>query len=277
MTAAKQAGTRCAEKDYDTVLKDGAVEAVVLCTPTHTHYEFARAALQSGKHLLLEKPMATSFQRSKTLVDMARRRGLCLMVAQTQRFMPAYAACKRRIAQGRIGRLLLVTGRWMEDRRTPRNWKGKRSEMSRKLGDSLIYHHGSHTVDFVLWALGGEVSKVYAASATARIATLSDSDCSILFRMGSGCVVSLTHSFTSRVRDQSMIIVGERGTLRVVEHVRLEENGRTIVEGLFDEHLAAGIRAQDREFIRAIRRHSRPPASGEEVLKSMALLGRGLS
>ena len=270
--AERLAGAKRAEADYRRLLRDEKLAGVVLCTPTHTHYEFSREVLRAGKHLLLEKPMTGSFRKSKSLVEMAGRRGLCLMVAQTQRFIPAYALCQRRIAQGRIGRPLLVTGRWMEERRTPRNWQGKMTEMAQQVGDSLIYHHGSHTVDFVLWALGAEPEKVYAASVTANAAIVRDSDFSILFRTRSGCVVSLSHSFSSGVQDQSLIIVGERATLRVTEHTRLEENGRTLVEGTFDEQLAKGIRAQDAEFVREIRQGSQPLASGQEVLRSMAVL-----
>lgn len=274
--AAKLAGAQRAERGCCEVLKDNRVDAVVLCTPTHTHYQFSRKIIRAGKHLLLEKPMTVSLRESRQLVQMAGRRGLCLMAAQTQRFLPAYARCRQRIREGRIGRPLLWTARWMEDRRTPKNWKGKPIDMSRDLGDSLIYHHGAHTVDFALWTLDDAVQSICTAATTAEIATANDSDFSILLRMRSGCVVSLTHSFTSRVKDSSVIIVGEKGTLRIVEHRRLEENGRTLVDGSFDQHLAEGIRKQDAEFIRSIRKGVPSVASGEEVLKSMAVLAEAV-
>ena len=72
-SAARLAGATRAEKTLGNILDDDEVAAVVLCTPTHTHYDLGREVLRSGKHLLLEKPMTRSFRRGKLLVEMAGR------------------------------------------------------------------------------------------------------------------------------------------------------------------------------------------------------------
>jgi predicted dehydrogenase len=90
---------------YDQVLKDPKIAAVAIATPVATHYEFARKALEAGKHVLVEKPLATSVSESESLVDIAERRGLNLMVNHTFIYTGAVRKMKEIIEQGDLGDL----------------------------------------------------------------------------------------------------------------------------------------------------------------------------
>ena len=94
-----------AMSDYRRLL-DSDVEAVVLATPIHTHFELAREALLAGKHVLVEKPMATSLSEACELSRLADQLHRTLMVGHTFVYNPAVEELRRIVASGRLGRIL---------------------------------------------------------------------------------------------------------------------------------------------------------------------------
>lgn len=91
--------------NYDEVLKDPAIDAVAIATPVATHYAFARKALEHGKHVLVEKPMTASVAEAESLIDLAARRNLTLMVDHTFIYTGAVRKMKELIARGDLGEL----------------------------------------------------------------------------------------------------------------------------------------------------------------------------
>jgi len=93
-------------ESYKDVLTDARVEAVVLATPVSTHYPFACQALQAGKHVLVEKPLAQSTRQVQELIDLAKRVGKTLMVDHTFLYTSAVRHMKKLVDSGEIGQLL---------------------------------------------------------------------------------------------------------------------------------------------------------------------------
>ena len=91
--------------EYNKVLNDPAIDAVVVATPVATHYEFARKALEHGKHVLVEKPIAASVAEAESLIDIAAKRSLTLMVDHTFIYTGAVRKMKEIMAQGQLGDL----------------------------------------------------------------------------------------------------------------------------------------------------------------------------
>src|SRR5262245_10619500 len=91
--------------EYNKVLNDPAVDAVVIATPVATHYEFARKALEHGKHVLVEKPIAASVAEAESLIDIAAKRNLTLMVDHTFIYTGAVRKMKEIISRGELGEL----------------------------------------------------------------------------------------------------------------------------------------------------------------------------
>ncbi len=89
--------------DYETFLREADVDAVDVAMPHDLHYPVVKAALEAGKHVLIEKPFATSLSDCVELVELAEERGLTLMVGQMQRFYPPYRALKERVEDGDLG------------------------------------------------------------------------------------------------------------------------------------------------------------------------------
>ena len=91
--------------NYDEVLKDPAIDAVAIATPVATHYAFARKALEHGKHVLVEKPMTASVAEAESLIDIAAKRNLTLMVDHTFIYTGAVRKMKEIITRGDLGEL----------------------------------------------------------------------------------------------------------------------------------------------------------------------------
>jgi predicted dehydrogenase len=90
-------------QDYDRVLGDDAISAVVLASPATEHYEMARLALESGKHTYVEKPMTLKAADAEDLIRLADSRGLVLMVGHLMEYHPAVNVLKGLVEQGTLG------------------------------------------------------------------------------------------------------------------------------------------------------------------------------
>lgn len=89
--------------DFKDVVKDEEVEAVMVCTPTTTHAEIAKAAVDVGKHVFVEKPLATSYSQGKAVVEAAEKRGVKIMVGYQMRFLPNHRKVREIMRRGEIG------------------------------------------------------------------------------------------------------------------------------------------------------------------------------
>ncbi len=99
------------ETEYETMLADSGLDAVVIATSVRHHHAMAKASLLAGKHTLIEKPLASSLAESEELIDLARRNGLVLMVGHTFLFSPAVRKIKEIIEWGDIGEIRYISSR----------------------------------------------------------------------------------------------------------------------------------------------------------------------
>jgi len=94
--------------DVQSVLSDPAIDAVAIATPVDTHYALAKAALEAGKAVLVEKPLTADVAQAEELVDLAQRRGLVLMVDHIFVYSPPVQKMKELVAAGELGDLLFI-------------------------------------------------------------------------------------------------------------------------------------------------------------------------
>jgi predicted dehydrogenase len=98
-------------QQYDELLKDAELNAVVVATPVRFHFSMAKAALEAGKHVFVEKPLARTEAEADELVSLAERKGLVLMVGHTFLFSPAVRRMKEIIEAGDIGEVQYISAR----------------------------------------------------------------------------------------------------------------------------------------------------------------------
>ena len=95
-------------KDFEAVLNDPVINAVVIATPAAQHHDLASKALRAGKHVFVEKPLALNVGEGRDLVDLAKERGLVLMVGHILEYHPAIIELSRLIQKGQLGKILYI-------------------------------------------------------------------------------------------------------------------------------------------------------------------------
>ena len=139
--------------DWNVVLADPAVEAVIIATPPEPRFELARRALEAGKHVLLEKPVALHADQAKELQRLAIARGRSVAVNYEYRAVPLFMQAKRLLKAGAVGTPWLVKLDWlMSSRADPSrgwNWYSQASK-----GGGVIGALGTHAFDMLAWLVG---------------------------------------------------------------------------------------------------------------------------
>jgi predicted dehydrogenase len=144
--------------DYHELLKDDRIKAVSIVTPDAVHAEIAIAAAEAGKHILCEKPLATTVEEAEAIVAAADKAGVKLMVDFHARWSPVFYKAKQAIEAGEIGEPQHVYYRLSDRISVPTDmlsWAGK---------STVMWFIGSHSIDTVRWLLNDEVTRVYAVA-----------------------------------------------------------------------------------------------------------------
>jgi len=196
--------------DYNELLANKDVDAVSITTMWDQHTAPTLAALRAGKHVFLEKPMASTVEDCKTIVNAAHEAAGHFMVGHICRFNPRYAAAKAAIDEGRIGKIVSLYSR----RNLPR-WVV--ADLLNKIGP--IIGDGVHDTDLMLWYTGAKVSSAYAQSLNVTGKKYPDL-CSTMYRFDSGAIgvvetVWYLPNKTAFQIDERMEIVGTEGSISI--------------------------------------------------------------
>ena len=138
--------------DYRDILGD--VDAVLLALPHHLHHPVARACLEAGKHVLLEKPMANSEEECLDLITASKKADRVLMIAYCMRFHPLVTRMKELLDEKTYGDVFQISI-WTEQltRYPSDHW----ASWATTLGGGQLFSHGCHYIDLLLWYLGNPI------------------------------------------------------------------------------------------------------------------------
>jgi predicted dehydrogenase len=159
---AEEFGAEKAVADYKEVLADKSIDAVDICTPNTFHAPFAKAAMEAGKHVICEKPLATSAAAAAELVSIASAKKLRNCTCHNLRMYPQVQNMRRMVEAGDLGEILIVQGTYSQDwllYNTDYNWRieSKDNGPSRTVADV-----GSHFCDMAEHVTGLRISDVCA-------------------------------------------------------------------------------------------------------------------
>ena len=167
--AAEKLGWRSVETDWRALLTRDDVALVDVCSPGDTHAEIAIAALDAGKHVLCEKPLANTVDEARAMVEAASRaaaHGVFSMVGYSYRRVPAVALARRLVEQGRIGEIRHVRAQylqdWIVDPEFPLVWRLQKS----MAGSGALGDIGAHIVDMAQYLTGDRLTGVSALTET---------------------------------------------------------------------------------------------------------------
>ncbi len=251
--------------DFKTILEDPEAEGVVLATPHHVHLEQTLQALDAGKHVFVEKPMALDAEQARQMYERAQSLDRRLLVGQVMRFWPNVQKAREAIQAGRIGCLRhIIRRRLVYQRDTGRGWAYDPS----KTGGWLIHGNTVHEVDALLYMTGLKVTHIQAM-ATRNNPIWNDIDeLSAVLRFGDGIICSLTLSLNSHVTSLETTLVGDEGSIFLRDcHRGYALNGQWETLG---DNMGFGDQLMD--FIRAAREGKHSRVDAEAVLPTMHVL-----
>lgn len=221
---ATQYGVPRGYASFEDMLADDTVGAVHICVPNHLHYEMAKTALNAGKHVMCEKPLALDSRETAELVTIAENSGMAAGVCYNLRYYPMNFEARTMAEGGALGRLFHINGCYIQDwlqHEHDFNWR-----VDSKKGGALraVADIGTHWMDMVQMITGQKISRIFADLAIVHkertsgdtSVSVDTEDCaSILFRMESGLMGSFFVSQVASGRKNTIRyeISGEKGAL----------------------------------------------------------------
>lgn len=269
-------------KDWRRLLEDPAVEAVSLCVPHDLHRDVALAALQAGKHVLLEKPLAARLAEAREIVAAARAGPKKMMIEMTHRFFPPVRAGRDLVRSGRLGTIYAVEDRVIE-RIAPERCPAWLFDLKRA-GGGVAITDAIHMLDRIAWVCGQSLRFLHGtAGYTQRLGDVEDTAVMHLC-LSEGAPVSLLTSFQRHapaLLDDELTVYGTEGTLRIWcwRGWRFEPG-----EGPAEEHpgypadmefyarVRTGMAGALAEFASAVAEGRTPSPSPDELLPSQEVI-----
>ena len=227
---AREMAAKFGGKAYETpeaLLADPEIDAVSICAINHAHAALSIQALKAGKHVLCEKPMATTPEDCEEMVRVANETGKFLMIGQNQRLAKAHVVAKELLQQGLIGKV--VTFRTTFGHGGPETWSitpGKNTWFfdKKRAAMGAMADLGVHKTDLIQFLLDQRVVRT-----TARLATLDkcgadgqligvDDNAFCVYEMSGGVMGTMTASWTYYgAEDNSTILYGTKGIMRIYD------------------------------------------------------------
>lgn len=270
---------------FSDVLADPSVDAVVICLPPGSHAEFCIAAAKAKKHVIVEKPIAVSVEKARTMIAACRENGVKLSVIFQNRYTPAACQVKKALEAGVLGRLILADAyvKWYRsaDYYQSNAWRGT---LAMEGGGALI-NQAIHTIDLLQWLLGG----VKSVSGMVRTTThaIEGEDLGVAtveFINGALGVIEGSTAILPSAKER-IELHGQKGTI-ILEGGNIREwkvAGMDEAAYVAPEPISYGVtnspaispvnhQAQLTEILDALQHGREPLVSGEEGLKALAII-----
>lgn len=282
---AKQYGGKVYES-VEEMLADSEIDAVSVCVTNSAHASVSIQALNAGKDVLCEKPMATSLEDSEAMVKAAQDNHKTLMIDQNQRFAKAHVKAKELISQGMIGNVITFKSTFGHG--GPETWSVDGGSNTwffdkNKSKYGAIFDLGVHKIDLVQYLINSPVSAV-----TAKLATLDkrnsdgdligvDDNAISIYELKNGVIGTVTSSWTYYgEEDNSTIIYGTKGIIKIYDDPKYSvklilKNGEKIYYDIDqiqtnDNQTKSGVMD---EFISALLENREPKSEANSVINSM--------
>lgn len=198
-------------RDYDAMLAGAGLDAVIIATPSRLHAPMVRKALERGLHVFCEKPFCLDWRESEALARLAESRGRVNQVGYHYRYVGAFAAMKRLVDAGAIGRITHVLAEAYGP--VVLRPKGSTWRTSRVEGGGCLYDYAAHPVDLVNWCFGPP-AQVSGTVMNSIFSADTDDEVYSTFTYASGLSVQLSVNWSDesqRKMSTRMTLTGTRG------------------------------------------------------------------
>ena len=223
--------------EFQDLLKDKQIDAIVIATPVHTHFELALASLKAGKHILVEKPLAQTSEQVRRLIEEAERRNLILMVDHTFLYTPAVQKIRELIVEGALGDIYY--------------YNGIRASLGLFQSDvNVIWDLAVHDISIIQYIFDEKPVAVSATGAS-HVAGSPENMAHISLFFPSSCIAHISANWLSPVKVRQTLIGGSRKMIvyddgEAAEKIKVYDKGIT-VNGIAEKEfqLRIGYRAGD--------------------------------
>ena len=262
-------GIGFATTDYEAMLERDDVDAVILCTPTQMHADQAIKAMNAGKHVEVEIPLADSLADAEAVLTKQKETGLVCMAGHTRRFNPSHQWVKKQIDAGEL-EILSMDVQTYFFRRENKNAKGE----PRSWTDHLLWHHSAHTIDIFQYMTGSKVIAANILQGPKHPVLGIAMDQSIQMKTEKGQILTLSLSFNNEGPFGTFFrYIGDTGTYLARYDDLFDGFDKQIDLSGVDVPSNNGIELQDREFIAAIREGREPNSSVAGVIECYRTIG----
>ncbi len=192
-------------------------DVICICTPNYLHCEHTIAALQAGKHVVVEKPMAMSTEESDAMIAASEQNHRIIFAVKQNRYNPPVAAVKELVASGRLGRVYMMQVNCFWNRSdayyAQSDWRGKKAK-----DGGCLYTQFSHFID-ILYYLNGPITTASGTMhnfAHQENTEFEDSG-SFVMKAANGAIINFNFSTCAFEKNMegSITILAERGTLKI--------------------------------------------------------------
>lgn len=204
--------------DFEEVLLDPGVDAILIATPNRLHFPLAKAALLRNKHVLVEKPAAVSESEIQELSELSEQRHLICEVMFQSRFDPLISRIKVLMGNlGRIQRFQWNNPQYYRDAAyfLDGNWSGTWEQD----GGGILLNQAIHQIDLLDFLFGSPVELVSSVSFGKYREIQVDDEAFLILRYACGLTGTFMASFAEPLGEESLEIIGEKGQIKVLSNV----------------------------------------------------------
>jgi len=274
LLTAKKAGVKHAFKDYNDLLKDPSINAVIISLPTFLHVEAAIKAAEHEKHILVEKPLARKAIEAKRILSAAKQNGVKLMVGYPLRFSPSFINLKNELKHGTLGDVQIATANHIST--GPFFSRGEKSIpkpvpswwFDKKLtGGGALIDLGCHMINLLRWYFG-EVTSIQSLLGHRFNMDFEDhATCVLKFKNGTLAILNV--GWFARYHKVSVDLYG------TVKHASATSKSPGLIDyakKIFTSDTSSSFYKELEHFVSCISSDTTPSPSGEEGLEDLRLI-----
>ncbi|RLE03298.1 MAG: hypothetical protein DRI99_05070 [Candidatus Aminicenantes bacterium] len=280
--------------DYRDLLNNDNIDLVLICTPSYLHKKMVVESASAGKHVLVEKPMATTVKDADEMINAAKENDIKLCVVQNYRFFPSVKDTKARIKKGRIGEIISMHAYMLDFPPLGAGYSEWRIEGKDSAG--VIEDIGPHLIDIVLHLNDSKIEQIYATGGCIGNLDLID-HAQIMIEFEDKSLATLDLSWMAGAKEIALYIQGTGGLLRCdVRNNHVQEihqyntplddlssiirKMRGIVRDVMTGDYFVGPKKFHKEIIRnfivSIENNTKSPVTGEEGRKTAVVIESAL-
>jgi UDP-N-acetylglucosamine 3-dehydrogenase len=253
--------------EIEKFLQHPGLDAVVVALPDQIHRDAVILAAQAGKHILVEKPIATTVTDAQEMIRAADQAHVKLMVGFTIRFVPHYIQARNAVMTGKLGDLISIFSRRL-------NVISQADRIGGRTG--VLHFLGIHDFDMLRWVVGSEPVSIYTEASTSVPRTYpAENETFSIIRFANGVIAcahigwNLPNSHPAG-RDFKLDIIGNKGSL----NLDLASQGVEIFtnDGAKFPSTAPGLIEEDRAFVNCVLDDTPVPVSGEDGVVALRMV-----